>query len=288
MLRRLLREPLIHFLALGASMFLIAALRAIPSDRDPASNRIVVTAGDVQHITDGFARTWQRQPTPAELVGLVDEHVRDEVYYREALALGLDRDDAVVRRRLRQKMEFMIEDAVAGPPPSDTDLQAYLDAHPDHFRREPDVSFRHVYFDRDRRGPRAVADAQAILARLARTGPDFETSALGDPLMLPSDLDHVATSEVARTFGDEFAAELAAVPVAQWSGPIPSGYGLHVVFVRSRTPGRLPALDEVRDEVARELGAAARKRMVEDAYAARRARYHVVIEPAAGDTVAAR
>jgi hypothetical protein len=288
MLRRLLREPLLHFLALGASIFLIAALRAVPSARDTASNRIVVTAGDVQHIADAFARTWQRQPTPAELAGLVDEHVRDEVYYREALALGLDRDDAVVRRQLRQKMEFVVEDAVAGPAPSDADLQVYLDAHPDDFRREPEVSFRHVYLDRDRRGARAVDDAHALIARLARAGPDFDTAALGDPIMLPSDFDHVAASEVARTFGDEFAAALAAVPVSQWSGPIVSGYGLHVVFVRSRTSGRLPALDEVLDEVSRELGAATRKRMVDDAYAARRARYDVVIEPAARDAVAAR
>jgi hypothetical protein len=288
MLRRLLREPLLHFLLLGASIFLIAALRAAPSARDTASDRIVVTAGDVQHITDAFARTWQRQPTPAEVAGLVDEHVRDEVYYRDALALGLDRDDAVVRRQLRQKMEFVIEDAVAGPPPSDADLQAYLDAHPDDFRREPEVSFRHVYLDRDRRGAHAVDDAGALIVRLARAGPDFDTAALGDAIMLPSDFDHVSVSEVARTFGDEFAAALAAGPVSQWSGPIASGYGLHVVFVRNRTSGRLPALDEVRDEVSRELRAATRKRMVDDAYAARRARYDVVIESAARDAIAAR
>jgi hypothetical protein len=288
LLRRVLREPLVHFLALGALIFLIAALRAALPASATAERRIVITAGDVQHVADGFARTWQRPPTAAELAGLVDEYVRDEVYYREAVALGLERDDTVVRRRLRQKMEFVVEDAVTGAPPSDAALQAYLDAHADTFRREPEISFRHVYLDRDRRGAAVADQARALVARLARAGPDFDTAALGDAILLPSDFDHVPASEVSRTFGDEFATALASLPVSTWSGPIASGYGVHVVFVRNRTPGRVPPLAEVRDAVARELGAATRKDMVERAYAALRARYEVVVEPAARAAVAAR
>ena len=288
MFRRILREPLVHFLALGALVFLIAALRAAPPGREASELRIVVTAGDVQHIADGFARTWQRQPTPEELSGLVDEWVRDEVYYREALALGLERDDAVVRRRLRQKMEFVVEDALAGPPPSDAELQAYLDAHPDVFRTEPTVSFRQVYLDRDERGARAAGDAQALVARLRLAGPDFDTAALGDRIMLPDDYEHVPASEVARDYGDDFARALADLPVSEWSGPITSGYGLHVVFVRNRTAGRVPALAEVREAVARELGAATRRQMVENAYQALRTRYEIVMEAPAGDAVARR
>jgi hypothetical protein len=278
MLGRLLREPLVRFFALGAVIFLVAALRTAPDDRDAAGRRIVVTAGDVQHLADGFARTWQRAPTADELHGLVDEYVRDEVYYRDAIALGLERDDAVVRRRLRQKMEFVVEDAVAGPPPTEAELQAWLDAHPDDFRREPEVSFRQLYLDFDRRGAHADNDARALVARLARAGPDFDTKGLGDSIMLASDFDHVTESEVAKTFGDAFARALAALPVSEWRGPIASGYGLHVVFVRNRTPGRIPALAEVRDAVARERTSAQRTRMVDDAYAALRKRYEVVIE----------
>lgn len=275
MIGRLLREPLVHFLALGALIFLASAFLGgrVPDRAD----RIVVTAGDVAHIADGFARTWQRPPTPTELTGLVDEYVRDEVYYREALTLGLERDDTVVRRRLRQKMEFVVEDAVAGAPPSDAELQAYLDAHPDAFRLEPAVSFRHVYLDRDRRGARAADDARALVATLTRSGPDFDTSGLGDQIMLPSDFDHVSEREVGKTFGDDFAHTLATLPESTWSGPIPSGYGLHVVFVRNRTAGRLPALAEVSDAVVREATTARRKAMAEKAYAALRARYDVVI-----------
>ena len=288
MLRRLLREPLLHFLALGGLIFFIAALRAAPPDREAGGRRIVVTAGDVQHLADGFARTWQRAPTPAELRGLVDEYVHDEVYYREAIALGLERDDAVVRRRLRQKMEFVVEDAVAGPPPTDAELQAYLDTHPDDFRREPEVSFRQLYLDFDRRGAHAADDARALVARLARSGPDFDTKGLGDSIMLASDFDHVRESEVAKTFGDAFARALAALPVSEWRGPIESGYGLHVVFVRNRTPGRVPALAEVRDAVLRELTAARRTRMVDGAYEALRKRYDVVIESPAEDAAVAK
>lgn len=278
MLGRLLREPLLHFFALSGLIFLFAALRTVPDDPSGSRHRIVVTAGDVQHLSDGFARAWQRPPTPGELRGLVDDYVRDEVYYREAIALGLERDDAVVRRRLRQKMEFVVEDAVAGPPPTDADLQAWLDAHPDDFRREPEVSFRQLYLDFDRRGAHADDDARALVARLARAGPDFDTKGLGDSIMLASDFDHVTESEVATTFGDAFARTLATLPISEWRGPIASGYGLHVVFVRNRTPGRVPALAEVRDAVARELTTATRKRMIDDAYAALRQRYDVVVE----------
>ncbi len=282
---RLLREPLLHFFALGALIFLASSLG---HDRpDERSTRIVVTRGQIAHLADGFARTWQRTPTAAELDGLVDEYVRDEIYYREGMALGIERDDSVIRRRLRQKMEFVVEDAAAGPPPSDAELQRYLDAHPDAFRRAPEVSFRQVYLDRDRRGAGAADEARALAARLRRSGPDFDTQGLGDAIMLPSDFDHVGDDEVARTFGDGFADALAALPISEWTGPIESGYGLHVVFVRNRTAGRVPALAEVRDAVARELTAAARTAMIEKAYAGLRARYEVVIEPPTAENAVA-
>ena len=284
MLDRMLREPLLHFLALGALVFVVAGLRTRGTADDADAHRIVVTAGDVQHLADGFTRTWQRTPTDAELRGLVDEWVRDEIYTREATALGLDRGDSVVRRRLRQKMEFVVEDALAAPPPTDAELQAWLDTHPDAFRRDTDISFEQVYLDRDRRGVHADADARALVAKLARSGPDFDFSGLGDRLLLPGDFDHVPLREVAATFGDGFAAAVDALPVSTWSGPVESGFGLHVVFVRNRRPGGVPPLAEVRDAVARELSADRRRTMVDAAYAALRARYEIVEEPAAGPT----
>jgi hypothetical protein len=283
---RVLREPLLHFLVLGALIFGAFALRA---DRQGApADRIVVGPGEIEHLASGFARTWQRPPTPAELDGLIDDYVRDEVYYREGVALGLERDDTVVRRRLRQKMEFLVEDATEGPPPSDDVLQTFLAAHPERYRREPELSFRQVFVNPDRRGDRARDDAEALLARLAAAGPAVDTAALGDPIMLPADLDQVGPSEVARVFGDAFADRVAALELSRWSGPVESGYGLHLVFVRSRSEGRLPPLADVRNAVARDVTAAERKRMVEAAYRQLRTRYEVVIERPGEDAVAGR
>jgi hypothetical protein len=264
---RVLREPLLHFLVLGALIFGAFALRA---DRQGApADRIVVGPGEIEHLASGFARTWQRPPTPAELDGLIDDYVRDEVYYREGVALGL-------------------EDATEGPPPSDDVLQTFLAAHPERYRREPELSFRQVFVNPDRRGDRARDDAEALLARLAAAGPAVDTAALGDPIMLPADLDQVGPSEVARVFGDAFADRVAALELSRWSGPVESGYGLHLVFVRSRSEGRLPPLADVRNAVARDVTAAERKRMVEAAYRQLRTRYEVVIERPGEDAVAGR
>jgi len=283
---RLLREPLLHFVLLGALIFAVFAARGERGRSRP--DRIVVGAGQIEHLADGFARTWQRPPTSAELDGLVDDYVREEIYYREAMVLGLERDDTVVRRRLRQKMEFLVEDATAGPPPSDADLEAYLSAHPDSFRVEPELTLRQVYVSRDRRGRGAEYDARALLARLTAAGPDVAIDQLGDPLMLPDELTGASRGEVARVLGDDFAAALADLPIGRWTGPVESGFGLHLVLLRARTAERMPALDEVRDAVAREVQAANRKQMVERAYAALRARYEVVVERPTGDAVATR
>jgi hypothetical protein len=283
---RLLREPLLHFVLLGALIFAVFAARGERGRSRP--DRIVVGAGQIEHLADGFARTWQRPPTSAELDGLVDDYVREEIYYREAMVLGLERDDTVVRRRLRQKMEFLVEDVTAGSAPSDADLEAYLRAHPDGFRIEPELTLRQVYVSRDRRGERVGDDARSLLARLTDAGPDAAIDDLGDALMVPHELSGASRSEVARVFGDDFAAAVADLPIGRWTGPVASGFGLHLVLLRARTAGRVPALDEVREAVARELQATNRKQMVESAYAALRARYEVVVEHPTGDAVATR
>ena len=161
----LLREPLVHFLALGAILFLFFAWKGGGSG--PGSTRITITPGLVDHLASGFARTWQRPPTQAELKGLIDEHVKEEIAAREATAMGLDRDDAIIRRRLRQKMEFLVEDAVDQAQPTDVDLQAWLERHEDAFQAESRVAMRQVYVSARatrRVGPRRRPEAPLATA----------------------------------------------------------------------------------------------------------------------------
>ncbi len=279
---KLVREPLVHFLLLGLGLF---ALFGIVGDADDAPpGRIEVSAARVAQLTEIFTRTWQRPPTEQELEGLIEDHIREEVYYREALAMGLDRDDTIVRRRLRQKLEFFTDDLVASVAPTEKQLEAYLSEHADTFRVPATLSFRQIYFNRDRRGEQTTPDAESLLAQLNGGGSAVDTAGSGDSLMLPGGYDRVSEDEVARTFGSGFAAALADLPLGDWSGPVESGYGLHLVLIRQRQPGSAPALVEVREVVEREWRNARRQEATETFYRGLRERYVVSIErPEEGD-----
>jgi len=282
-LRAALREPLVHFLALGALLFLVFQWWG----GGPGSSRIVITPGQIDALVVGFTRTWQRPPTERELKGLIDDYVREEIAVREAMAAGLDRDDTVIRRRLRQKLEFVAEDTIDAAPVTDAELQAWLDAHPDQFRTEPEVSLRQVYVSVDRRGGSARGDAEALRARLTAAGPDAAIEALGDRLMLPQEFERAPRSEIARLFGDRFADAVLDIEPGRWAGPVESGYGLHLVLVRDRVEGRLPSLDEVRPIVEREFLNDRRTRELDAMYDRLLERYRVTVERREADADAA-
>jgi hypothetical protein len=282
-LYRWLREPLLHFLLLGVLLF--AVFEWLGGDRGPMSNRITVTTAQVQQLVAFFTRTWQRPPTEAELKGLVDEYVREEIAYREAVAMGLDRDDTVIRQRMRQKLEFLAEDAASATPPTVAELQAYLDGHPDSFRLEPQASFRQVFVDASRGGDAAVR-ARELLQQLTRAGPDADIAELGDPIMLDPELPLAAQSDIARVFGSEFAASVVALEPGAWQGPVASGYGLHLVLVRERVAGRVPALEEVRPLVERELLNQRRREQLAAMYDELLQKYSVTIESASAQEAA--
>jgi hypothetical protein len=275
-LRSVLQEPLLHFLAAGAALFL--ASRWSGSGSGPASNRIVVAAGQIQHLAASFATTWQRPPTEAEMKGLVDDWVREEIAVREALAAGLDRDDTIIRGRLRQKLEFVAEDAGAAAAPTDQELQAWLSAHADAFRIEPRVALRQVYVSRERRGASAEADARAILARLRAAGAGARIEGLGDPILLPREIELMPRGEVARTFGSDFAERIETIAPGTWTGPVESTFGLHLVLVRERAEGSLPGLAAVRSAVEREFLADRRARQLAAMYGRFLRKYTVVVE----------
>jgi hypothetical protein len=270
----LLREPLLHFLAIGAALFLFFHWSG---GSGQGASRIVVTAGQIAALEAGHARTWRRPPTEAELKGLIDEYVREEIATREAMAMGLDRDDTVIRRRLRQKFEFSAEDQLEARPPTDAELQAYLETYPDRFRREPRLSLRQVHLG-PQRGAALQDDARRLLERLATAGPPVDVAALGDSRLLPPTLERAALGEVARTFGDEFAGAVLKLEPGRWAGPIRSSYGLHVVIVDAREGGQMPALADVRPLVERDYMAERRRRQLDAMYTGLLARYPVVIE----------
>jgi parvulin-like peptidyl-prolyl cis-trans isomerase-like protein len=244
----------------------------------PGSNRIVITPGQIDSIVAGFVRTWQRPPTEQELKALLDEHVREEIATREAMATGLDRDDTIIRRRLRQKLEFLAEDTVDATVPTEAELQAWLDAHPELFRREVRLALRQIFLSPDKRGASLAVDARVLREQLSSSDADMDIEALGDSLMLPHDVGLSSSSELARLFGEEFVDEVIKVELGRWAGPIRSGYGLHIVFVREREAGRVPALAEVRPQVEREFTADRRQRQLQAMYARLLDRYQVVIE----------
>ena len=202
MLARLLREPLLHFLLLGGVLFAVFGRGG--SDAGVADRQIVVSAADIDRLAAAFSRTWHRPPAADELQAQIQDYIREEVLYRTALALGLDKDDTIIRRRLRQKMEFLFEDTV--PPPQEAELRAYFQAHADKFRTQPLISFRQVFVSQSR-GAAAEADARQILARLVSAAPGAADE--GDALLLGEGFSRTPLDRIAALFGDDFAQALA-------------------------------------------------------------------------------
>ncbi len=237
-----------------------------------------MTEGRIRNLTETFTRTWQRSPTAEELNGLVEDYIREEVLYRQGVALGLDRDDTIIRRRLRQKLEFISEDAASAVQPTDAELTRFLAKNPDSYRVESQLTFVQVFLDPSKRGKSLEVDAAGLLDTLRKGGSRVDPGALSDSRMLESLYDGVSEKDIARLFGTEFEAAIRDQPVGTWVGPLKSGYGAHLVRIEARTPGRVPALAEVRDAVARDWADAQRKKLLDDQYRELRSRYRVRIE----------
>ena len=278
---RLFREPLFHFLILGAVIFV--AHGVITRHKTDKPGEIVVTQGAVENLITGFTRTWQRPPTEDELRGLVTDYIREEAAYREALALGLDRDDMIVRRRLQQKLEFLSDDLATRTQPSDADLQSFLEAHKGMFQTEPLLTFRQIYFNPQLHGVNLHRDASRVLDRLRTPRSHKSEIDAGDPFLLQENFDHISPADLKNTFGEKFASAISALPVGSWQGPIDSGYGAHLVYVAKNTPSRLPDLAEVREQVRRDYFDARRREATEKFYSALLRRYNVRIEPPPGN-----
>ena len=275
-LSTILREPLIHFFVLGAGIFLLFGL--IGGSEEDQTDTIIVKAGQIDRMVEGWKKTRMRAPTVDELKGLIEDQIREEIYYREALAMGLDRDDMIIRRRLRQKMEFLSHDLTAQVDPTEAELEAYLQENTIMFLIEPWITFRYIYLNLDKRGNDTHDDALRLLARLRSGDNKIDAATLGDPFPLPRDYESVPESDVRNLFGRDFTAQLLTQELNVWHGPVPSGYGLHLVLIRERTKPRIPELDEVRDAVSREWVETRRRETNEEIFKQLRERYTVVVE----------
>jgi len=276
----LLKEPLFHFLLIGAALFLLYGWRSNSSSLSGGqagtkTAQIVVTQDAIDQINNLFAKTWQRQPTEEEQKQLIEDFVRNEIYYREAIAIGLDRDDEVIRRRLRLKMEFIYEDITSWAEPTDEDLKAFMKKHREKYLTDPQLSFRQVYINTNKRGKSAESDARQILAQLTE-GADPDS--VGDPTLLEPEVTLSPLRDIRKQFGDEFGRTLLELKPGGWAGPIRSAFGLHMVFVKERMGGRLPDLKEVRETVKRDWTAERQKELKDAAYAKVRERYSVTVE----------
>lgn len=273
-LASIFKEPLLHFLVFGALLYALHSMLQ-PSGNSTGGD-IVVTDAQVQTMVETFMRTWQRPPTLDELDGLVDDHVRTEVLVREAMALGLDRGDTIIRRRLRQKMEFFTETGDDEAAPNNEQLDTFLQAHSEQYLTDGTASFRHIFFDTEKRKESTRADAESALLKL-RGEPDKPLNErLGDSLMvIKPEWDNVSRSQVTAIFGGRFAEALFAQKPGEWTSPITSAYGLHLVYVDTITAGRLPTVDEIRDELKRDFEASRRYAKEEAFYQGLLSRYQV-------------
>lgn len=278
MIKRILREPLAHFLVLGALIFAMNAWRGKDGRETSSKDRIEVTVGTLAWLGEGFAKQWHRAPDEAELRGLVNDHIREEVLYREALALGLDRNDTIVRRRMAQKMEFLSQDIAASVEPNEAELRRYFTENTAKYAEAARVSFRQVYFSKDKRGDKLAADAKAALEALAKGG-DEET--MGDPSLLPHEFENAHSNEITASFGDGFAEELKDMPTGEWRGPVASSFGLHLLRVSGRAEIQAVAFESVRDAVLRDFSEERRRQANLDFIARLKQRYEITVDETA-------
>jgi len=251
-IKRLLGEPLLHFVVAGALLFGIAAwLDPSSPESDTGTRQVRIGEGEVRWLAETWSRQWGREPAPDELCGLVTELLKEEVLAREARAMGLDEGDTIVRRRLAQKVEFLVRDTARLAEPTEEDLRRFYESNRAAFQAAVRVSFKQVYFSPQRRGD-AARDARTARYALARSSGSrpVNAAALGDPSVLATTFDDADPQTVASMFGANFSAAVLLLEPGSWQGPIESAYGLHLVQVTRQAAPQPQTFEEAKTRVA--------------------------------------
>ena len=281
--RKLAREPLMHFLIAGALLLGVSALLRPPDTRQ---ERISVSAAKIQQLRETWTRQWGDPPDAAQMRRLVEDFVQEEVFYREAIASGLDRDDTIVRRRLAQKVEFLAQGVAAAVEPTDSDLLRFFERYRQQYVVPAQVAFTHVYFSEFHRGIGAERAARdALVSVRAGKLSSASVSALGDTFMLQHDYPPETRDELRSLFGETFAARIFELPPGSWEGPIRSSYGIHLVRVSQAVPARVPDLEDVRAQVTMDFKAQHVRQVTDAYYEHVRKRYRVDVDEEALGTV---
>lgn len=275
-LKTLLKDPFLHFIALGALIFLFVAVRG--NGEGAVDRDIIVSAADVARLEALWQSQYSRPPSDDERAAIIDNHIREEVLFREAMSLDLGNDDIIVRRRLVQKFLFLSEDLIELATPGDGELDAWYEEHQARYLVSPQISFRHVYLSAEKRAGAARGDAAVMVARLQREAGGWR--ALGDPFMLQREYAARKETEIAELFGSGFAGHMATLEEGAWTGPVRSAYGWHAVQILKRAEQSLPALNDIRGEVLADYNAEKRDEANQAFYQAVRARYNVTLEAA--------
>jgi len=268
-IKNILREPILLIILFGILLFWLYS--SISSYYESKNKQIYVSTGQVELLKESFTKTWNRPPVESELEAQIENYIKDEVFYREAVKLGLDKTDPAVKRRLRQLMELMLDDNSRAYP-SEDQLQTYLQDNPDKFQEDPRISFSHIYF--------ATEDKQGAIELLpglqddSINGQDYT----GSMIMIPDKFEDESQSSLNGIFGTEFSSAIFDLEAGNWQGPVASAYGWHLVQISKITPGLLPDLDDVWDQVEREWLFNQRQVRNEEQYEQMKDQYVIAIE----------
>lgn len=245
-LTRILKDPLFHFVVIGAVLFAAYAKLNPESEQSP-ENSIFVSRGRIEQLAAIFAKTSQRPVTREDLKSLIDDYILEVAYSRKAIEMGIDQDDTMIRRRLRQKLVFLTDDTIAQVTPSDEELERYRVENIEKFQTDSAYTFQHKYFNPSDHGDDPFSKIQNIAISL-RVGDEV----FGDPTLLPESFEDTNTRIINRTFGHDFSSKISDLTVGEWSDPVTSTYGLHLIFIERVTPGESPPLEQIRPIVERE------------------------------------